>query len=293
MLWAVTGSRGQLGYDLLAQIPALRTGLEVLALSRESLDLSNTGVVRSRVLEIRPDVIINCAAATDVDAAEGEDVHAKRVNAQGPAALARALKESGRGLLVQVSTDYVFGDSGLGPHAEDEPPAPGCAYGHSKWAGEVAVRSELRDRGLVVRTAWLYGAHGINFVKTIARKALAGESLKVVSDQLGQPSWSRDVASRIVALVEGFHTGAVPAGTYHAVNSGSATWFEFAKEIVRLLDQDPELVSPISSDQLDRAARRPVDSRLGDAAAQACGLPPMRDWREALAEALPQIVRNL
>lgn len=291
MTWLVSGASGQLGSELALLLR--RQGYAVLTPTRRDLDLGEPNSFSLANYVARPEVVLNCAAWTNVDGAESAEAEVIRINASGPAEIAKALRSSNRGLMVQISTDYVFGGSSIGPHAEYSTPAPESVYGRSKLAGEVAVRLELVDRSMIVRTAWLYGAHGSNFVKTIARKALAGQSLKVVNDQLGQPSWTVDVASRILGLVDGFQRGIVPAGTYHAVNAGSATWFEFAQEIVRLLNQDPELVTPISSNQLSRAAKRPVDSRLGDAAAQACGLPPMRDWREALAEALPQIIRSL
>ena len=193
--------------------------------------------------------------------------------------------------MVQVSTDYVFaGDvvaSDLGrPYAEDDGPAPRTAYGRTKLAGERAVLDRLPGSGYIVRTAWLYGAHGGNFVRTMIKLEDQRPTVDVVDDQHGQPTWTADVASQIIALI---HAGA-PAGIYHATSSGQTTWFGLAREIFGLLGADPARVRPVPSSTLTRPAPRPAYSVLGHGAWARLGVPPIGDWRTALHRAFPGVL---
>jgi dTDP-4-dehydrorhamnose reductase len=198
-------------------------------------------------------------------------------------------------LLVQPSTDYVFDGHASAPYAEDAPTAPAGAYGRTKLAGEQAVRAALPDASYVVRTAWLYGAHGKNFVKTMLRLARNGTAPGVVADQHGQPTWTADVAAQICALID----ASAPAGVYHATSSGQTTWFGFAEEIFRLYNQDqdhnqdPErgrlTPRPIATADYPLPAPRPAYSVLGHRAWHEADIRPIGDWKDALHRAFPAI----
>jgi dTDP-4-dehydrorhamnose reductase len=201
------------------------------------------------------------------------------VNAEGTRRVAEGCRRAGAGL-IYLSTDYVF-DGGKGaPYAEVDIAAPLNAYGRSKLEGEGAVRS-LVARWIVVRTAWLYGVHGENFVKTILGKAEAGEPLRVVDDQVGSPTYAADLAGAVDLLLSRGQTG-----IFHVTNRGSCSWYDFAREILRLAGADVRRVRRISSEELNRPARRPAYSVLENAAWRRAGHPPLRPWPEALAEML-------
>ena len=287
-----------LGRELTALLTARDE--EVAALARADLDLTNTDAVMAAVSSVKPDVIVNCAAWTAVDAAEEHEAEALAVNGHGAGNLAAACGEVGA-LLVHLSTDYVFDGHASAPYAEDAPTAPVGAYGRSKLAGEQAVRDALPDASYIVRSAWLYGAHGKNFVKTMLRLARNGTAPGVVADQHGQPTWSADVAGQIHALV----TTAAPPGTYHATSSGQTTWFGFAEEIFTLYeahnqDQDkngnPERARltprPITTADYPTPAERPAYSVLAHEAWQKAGIAPISHWKDALHRAFPAILAH-
>lgn len=219
------------------------------------------------------DVVVNCAAYTKVDDAETNEGEAFAANALGPATLARAAADADV-RLVQVSTDYVFDGDASSPYEADAPRAPRGAYGRTKAAGEWAVAASGGDH-LVVRTAWLYGAHGACFPKTIARVARERGGLQVVDDQRGQPTWTVDVADLVVRLVE----AGVPRGIYHATSSGDTTWFGFAREIVAAAGMDPAIVAPTTSDKYVRPAPRPAYSVLGHRTLVDAGVEPIGEWQ--------------
>lgn len=269
-----------LGQDLVALLR--HRGARVTGLSRRDLDVTSAEAVRTALRRWRPDVVVNCAALTAVDRAEAHEDDALRVNGDGAAHLAASCASDGI-RLVQMSTDYVFDGSARRPYAEDDAPAPRTAYGRTKLAGERAVLGQLRGAGYVVRTAWLYGAHGPNFVRTMIRLSREQPAVDVVDDQRGQPTYTVDVADRVIALIE---SGA-PAGVYHATSSGDTTWFGFAREVFRLLGADPARVRPTTSDAFPRPAPRPAYSVLGHDAWARAGLEPIRDWRAALGRAFP------
>lgn len=281
--WLVTGAHGMLGQDL---VGALRVSAgTVTAMTRSDLDITDAEAVRDAVRG--HDVVVNAAAWTDVDSAETFYRQAELVNATGPANLAVACEASGA-LLVQVSTDYVFDGSAHTPYREDAPAAPLNAYGRTKLAGEVAVRRRLPGSSLVVRTSWLYGAHGRSFVSTMARLAGERDEVDVVDDQRGQPTWTGDLAHRLVELVD----AGAPAGTYHASSSGSATWFQLARAVFEELGLDSGRVRPVCSHAFRRPARRPAYTVLGSDACARIGLAPMRGWREALSAAAPVLLHQ-
>ena len=281
--WLVTGAGGMLGTDLVAALTS--RGAPVTGLDRASLDVTDAGAVTDAIARGRPDVVVNCAAWTAVDDAEASEEQALAVNAAGAANLAAGCAASGA-RLVQVSTDYVFaGDAGR-PYAEDDVPAPRTAYGRTKLAGERAVLDRLPGAGYVVRTAWLYGAHGPSFTGTMIRLESERPTVDVVDDQHGQPTWTVDVARQIIALAR---STAAP-GIYHATSSGQTTWFGLAREIFGLLGADPARVRPIPSSALPRPAPRPACSVLGHSAWAGTGVPPIGEWRAALHRAFPDLV---
>ncbi|MBK5307371.1 MAG: dTDP-4-dehydrorhamnose reductase [Frankiaceae bacterium] len=285
----VTGANGQLGSDL---IEVVRTGTDVFArgLTRKDLDVTDAFGVQDMVVGweriVRSDnpdhrlVVVNCTAYTAVDAAEADEETAFAVNAAGPALLATACAKAGA-RLIHVSTDYVFPGDSDRPYDVDDETGPRSAYGRTKLAGELAVREILPAGSHVVRTAWVYGATGQNFVKTMVRLERERETVSVVDDQRGSPTWSRDLAAGLLALAG----SDVPAGTLHATNRGDTTWHGFTKAIFEELGADPDRVLPTTSDAFPRPAPRPAYSVLSPRAWDEAGLPPLQDWRAALAEA--------
>jgi dTDP-4-dehydrorhamnose reductase len=281
--WLVTGAAGMLGTDLVAA--AGSRGDPVIAMDRASLDVTDAGAVADAIARGRPDVVVNCAAWTAVDDAEASEEQALAINAAGAANLAASCAAHDA-RLVQVSTDYVFaGDAGR-PYAEDDVPAPRTAYGRTKLAGERAVLDRLPESGYVVRTAWLYGAHGPSFVRTMIKLEDQRPTVDVVDDQHGQPTWTVDVARQIVALVQ---STAAP-GVYHATSSGQTTWFGLAREIFGLLGADPARVRPVPSSAMLRPAPRPAYSVLGHGAWAGPGVPAIGEWRTALHRAFPEVL---
>lgn len=250
--WLVTGAGGMLGQDVLARLS--QSGERYVALDRKALDLTDAEAVSAALEEHRPAVVVNCAAWTAVDDAETREDEALAINGDGPRNLAAACARTGA-VLLHVSTDYVFAGDATTPYAEDAPTAPRSAYGRTKLAGEKAVLAT--ERGYVVRTAWLYGAGGPNFVRTMIKLEGVKDTLDVVDDQRGQPTWSADLAGLLVELGRGALAGTAPAGVYHGTSSGETTWHGFTQEIFRLLGADPDRVRPTTSDAFVRPAPVP------------------------------------
>ena len=275
--WLVTGAAGMLGTDLVAALRA--SGRDVTAMTRADLDITDPAAVAAAVAG--HGVVVNCAAWTAVDDAEMKEDEALAVNGNAPRLLARGCAATGA-RLVQISTDYVFDGTATSPYPEDAPLAPRSAYGRTKAAGETAVREELPDGHWIVRTAWLYGRHGGNFVATMARLERQRQTVDVVEDQRGQPTWSADVAAQVIALAG---SGA-PAGTYHATSSGETTWYGLARAVFAGIGADPDRVRPTTSEHFVRPAPRPAYSVLGHDAWALTRVAPLRPWGEALDAAL-------
>lgn len=271
----ITGANGMLGRDLQAALARH----EVTALARADLDVTDAAAVAAAMHG--HDAVVNCAAYTKVDDAETHEDLAYAVNATGPSNLAAACAATGA-RLVTVSTDYVFDGDATEPYAEDLPRDPINAYGRTKAAGEELALAAHPVGTYVVRTAWLYGEHGPNFARTMLNLAKTKDTWSVVDDQLGQPTWTADLASQIVALLD----AGAPAGIYHGTNSGQATWYEFARAVLEESGLDPERITPTDSASFVRPAPRPSYSVLRHDAWATAGIPEMRPWREALADAV-------
>lgn len=280
MRWLVAGSKGMLGQDLVALL--VGRGDEVTAVDRDEVDI--TDPVATLAAVAGHDVVVNCAAWTAVDPAEEQEGAAFAVNAIGAASLARAATAHGA-RLVHISTDYVFAGVATSPYPEDAPMAPAGAYGRTKAAGEWAVRAEAPDH-LIVRTAYLYGARGACFPRTIARVAREKGGLEVVEDQVGQPTWTGDLADLIVRLID----AGAPAGIYHGTSSGEVSWFGFARAVVATAGLDPEIVRPTTAEAYRRPAPRPAYSVLGHDRLRAVGVEPIGDWAQRWAVAGAEVL---
>lgn len=275
----VTGAAGQLGRELCLLLA--EKGIETVAITRHELDLSGPAEAIAEVIaRHRADWVVNCAAYTQVDQAEREPELAQAVNAEAAGAIACAVRDYG-GRLLQVSTDFVFGGDQSSPYREDDAVQPLGVYGASKEAGERAVRDALPE-ALILRTAWVYGEHGHNFVKTILRLAGEREELKVVDDQIGTPSWTRDIAAAMLALLR-----QDASGTYHFTNEGVASWYDFALAVVeeaRALGQDLPLrrLLPIPTRDYPTPAMRPAYSVLSKEKIRPLLPTPIPHWRTSL-----------
>ncbi|QOC95338.1 dTDP-4-dehydrorhamnose reductase [Micromonospora craniellae] len=276
----MTGAGGMLGRDL---VEVLATAHTVTPATRADLDVTDAAAVHAAVAG--HDVVVNAAAWTDVDGAESDEAAATRVNGEAVAHLATACAAHGA-RLIQLSTDYVFPGDAATPYREDTPTAPINAYGRSKLAGELAVTRLLPDAGYVVRTAWLYGAHGRNFVSTMLGLASQREFLDVVDDQRGQPTWSYALARQVRALAGAALAGRAAPGVYHGTCAGETTWYGLARAAFVLHGLDPDRIRPITSNRFPRLAARPAYSVLGHDRWAAAGLSPLPDWHAALSDAL-------
>lgn len=281
----VIGGNGQVGWELQRTLACLG---EVLAPGREALDLSRPETLRAAVRAMKPRWIVNAAAYTAVDKAESERDPAYTINAEAPRVLAEVAAEIGA-TLVHYSTDYVFDGRGDTPFVEDAPLGPLNVYGASKAAGEAAIRSAL-DRHLILRTSWVYGTRGANFLLTMQRLMRERSELKIVADQIGAPTWARHIAEAtalIIAQTVSPARGAdrpAPWGTYHLTNGGATSWFGFAEAIRDLQGADTTLL-PIPSSEYPTPAVRPLNSRLDNTKLARVFGVRLPDWRVALRQA--------
>jgi dTDP-glucose 4,6-dehydratase len=275
--WLVTGAGGQLGRELVRALD----GEHVVALTSSQLDIRDRAAVNDAVRGSNADVVVNAAAWTDVDGAESDEAGAFAVNADGAAHVADACAAAGA-TIVHISTDYVFDGSATTPYAEDEPTNPVSAYGRSKAAGEQAVLASGAS-AYVVRTAWLYGAGGHNFVRTMARLARASDDpVNVVDDQVGAPTWTAALATAVIELAA---TRPI-SGVCHATCAGRTSWFGFAQTIFAAVGADVRRVHPIPTSSFPRPARRPAFSVLSGNAWVRAGLTPLPSWDDAFASAV-------
>ncbi|MBU6317317.1 MAG: dTDP-4-dehydrorhamnose reductase [Acidobacteria bacterium] len=279
----VTGAAGQLGLDVVRAWTA--AGDDVTALDREALDVTDRDAVVRLVGAARPDVVVNCAAWTAVDACEGDPERADAANGRAVQHLAEVCDAVGS-RLVQISTDYVFDGTLDRPYREHDATNPQSAYGRSKRAGEVAALA-MGDKAVVVRTSWVCGVHGSNMVKTVLRFAAERPELAFVDDQVGHPTFTQDLAPLLRRIVtEGLH------GLVHATNQGACSWYDFAREVVAASGRDPSMVRPIATADLQppRPAPRPANSVLENGALVDADIPLLRHHREAVAETVTALM---
>jgi dTDP-4-dehydrorhamnose reductase len=275
--WLVTGATGLLGTDVVELLQAYRA--DIVPCSRADLDISDPAAVDQVLSDAAPTIVINCAAYTAVDPAEADEAAATVINGEAPGHIARwCAANSAR--LIHVSTDYVFSGDASEPYDVDDPRDPRSAYGRSKAAGEIATLAVGGDVH-VVRTAWVYGHAAPNFVKTIARLAAERDTIEVVDDQCGAPTWSLHLARGLTAL----GVSDVEPGIWHCTGAGEATWHSFARAIFAELDLDPARVLPSSTAAFPRPAPRPAYSVLAATRWIDAGLPELAHWRDALHEA--------
>ena len=287
MKWLITGAKGQLGQMLSAQLE--RQGHDFIALSSKQLDITNASHVNEVISKIKPGIIVNTAAWTDVERAEISREAAFEINERGVENLVLAARKVNAAFL-QISTDYVFSGQSSRPWPEDSPLNPLGVYGQSKAAGEKVVARVFPERSYVIRTAWLYSEYGDNFAKTMCKLASQSNTeVRVIMDQIGQPTNARDLASQIIVLVN----SEAKHGIYHVTNSGQASWYEFAKEIFKLSGADLNRIVPISSDEYPTSTKRPLFSVLSHDALVGSGCNIMRDWRIALRESIPAVQASI
>ncbi len=276
----LTGASGQVGYELERSLQGLG---EVIALDRARMDLADLDQVRDLIRAIKPGLIVNPAAYTAVDKAESEPDLARRINAEAPAVMAQEAKALGAAL-VHYSTDYVFDGSKNGAYREDDATGPINVYGQTKLEGELAIAASGVDH-LILRTSWVYGMRGKNFLLTMMRLAKERDELRVVADQHGAPTWSRTIADSTAHILAQARAGGAPwwsthGGTYHLSSQGQTTWFDFTCEILKTAGLECKVL-PIASFEYPVPARRPQNSVLSSDKLRAslCDLP---DWKTAL-----------
>ena len=272
----ITGASGQLGFDAAKLLTA--KGIPYLGVSSKELDITDRDAVLRMFSTYRPDAVLHCAAYTKVDLAEDVAERCMRVNAEGTRNIALASREIGAKLLY-VSTDYVFPGTGETPWETDDPTGPLNVYGKSKLAGEQAVR-ELLERYFIVRTSWVIGEHGNNFVKTMLRLAENRDRLRVVDDQIGSPTFTADLAPLLCSMIE-----TEKYGVYHATNEGYCSWAELAEAVFRLAGKSVA-VERVSTEAYGAKALRPKNSRLSKASLDAGGFTWLPMWEDALARYL-------
>lgn len=272
----VTGAKGQLGHEVMARLHQLR--MQALGVDAEDFDLRDSKAVMAAVTSYHPDVIIHCAAYTAVDRAETEPERCCAVNGLGTLNVVRAAMAVGASL-AYISTDYVFDGSGDQPRATDAPIGPLNVYGLSKLQGEMAVRS-LMTRYFIIRTSWVYGPQGSNFVKTMLRLSSERASVSVVDDQIGAPTYAPDLAAAVCALIRTNNYG-----VYHATGSGETSWYGFARAIMAQSGRRCRVL-PVSTADYHAPAKRPLNSRLDGSSLALAGIPPLPDWQSGLTRCL-------
>jgi dTDP-4-dehydrorhamnose reductase len=285
MTWLVLGANGQLGQEL---INLLKTrNIEAIGTDQKEIDFAKPNEIAEKLGKLNPSHIVNCGAYTQVDKAEEEPELANLINAQAVGVIAKFASE-GKIPFVHISTDYVFDGTATSPYLENEKVNPKSVYGSSKALGEKET-IENNSSAYILRTAWVYGEYGNNFPKVIAKKLKNNESLNVVNDQIGSPTWTFDLASAIIEVLE----KKPEPGIYHVTNSESCSWFEFAQKIAKSINVDEKLIKPTDSKSFVRPAVRPKYSVLSNIKWENAGLTPLRTWKAAWDKAAPTVLSNL
>lgn len=277
----VTGAKGQLGRDLMNELK--RQGLEGIGVDVEEMDITDPEKCRSVIGQAGVDAVIHCAAYTAVDAAEDQVELCRRINGEGTRNVAEACRDAGVKLMY-ISTDYVFDGEGTRPWEPDDERAPLNVYGQTKYEGELAIE-ELLDRYYIIRIAWVFGAAGKNFIKTMLRLGREKGAVSVVNDQVGSPTYTYDLARLLVDMVQTEHYG-----RYHATNEGECSWYEFACEIFRQAGLEVQ-VTPVSSETFAAKAKRPANSRMSKEKLTEKGFVRLPDWQDALRRFL-KVIEN-
>jgi dTDP-4-dehydrorhamnose reductase len=259
----------------------MKIPLNASGFDRDEFDITKLDSVREVIQKF--DVVVNCAAWTAVDDAEENEDAALLINGLGPRNVAIACRENGS-RMVQISTDYVFSGDGHSPYQEEDETNPKSAYGRTKLVGEIVTKEELPEAHYIVRTAWLFGEHGSNFVKKMKELERTKETISVVDNQFGQPTWTKDLVHQVIKLVD----SDAPVGKYHGTSEGATSWHSFAQRIFELLNADSNRVQRVPSEKFPQLAPRPSYSVLGHENWKSAGIRPMRDWNSALTEAFDQ-----
>ena len=286
MLWLIFGGSGQLGLELSSILR--QKGHEFLSIGSSTVDITNKNQVLSFIDSVKPNYIVNSAAWTEVDLAEVNEQDAYAINALGAKNIAQACQLNGS-ILIHISTDYVFSGDSNDPWAETSICKPKTAYGRTKLAAEVFINEIYPHKSYIFRTAWHYSRFGHNFVKSIIQQSRVKDIIKVVNDQLGQPTSANDLASQIINSV----LAKVPFGTYHGTNSGEASWFDFASKIIEFAQIKSVEVVPVKSTEFNLGTNRPKYSVLGHNKWAESNFPRMRNWEVALREEIPRILQSL
>jgi dTDP-4-dehydrorhamnose reductase len=287
MKWLIAGGDGQLGSSMKKALTESK--IEFLALSRSEMDITDLSQVKEIIEESCADVIVNAAAYTNVEKAESERDTAFLINETGTRNLAIASRECNSKFL-HFSTDYVFSGSGNIPWQINSPTKPLSIYGQSKLAGEKAIQQEYVEGSLIIRTAWLYSQFGKNFYKTLLKMALENnDPVKVVSDQIGQPTSTVELAGLAIEAI----ANEIPAGTYHATNSGHASWYDFALQIFELAGVEPGRVIAVATSEYQAKAPRPQFSALKNSKWLELGVKPLSHWQESVINAFPAISKSM
>jgi dTDP-4-dehydrorhamnose reductase/dTDP-4-dehydrorhamnose 3,5-epimerase len=275
----VTGVNGQVGYEVVKRLNTL--GIEVIGTGRNDFDITNKEQCKEYIFKIKPDVIVHCAAYTAVDKAEDEQEKCYAVNVEGTRNIAEACNKIDA-KMVYISTDYVFSNEDEEPHLEDNPTNPVNYYGYTKEQGELVVK-ELLEKHFIIRTSWVYGKNGNNFVMTMLKLAESRDEISVVNDQLGTPTYAPDLAILICNIIQ-----TTKYGIYHVVNEGYCSWYEFAKAIFEKSGVDIR-VNPVSTSAYPTRAKRPLNSRLSKSNIDKSGFERLPDWKDALVRYLEEI----
>ena len=277
----VTGVKGQLGYDVMNELA--KRGYEGVGVDVDEMDITDARKVDEVITKAQVDKVVHCAAYTAVDAAEDNVELCRRVNAEGTEYIAKVCKRLDLPM-VYLSTDYVFDGEGERPWEPDDERDPLNVYGQTKYEGELAVERNL-DKYFIVRIAWVFGVNGKNFIKTMLNLAQNHDTITVVDDQVGSPTYTYDLARLLVDMIE-----TEKYGRYHATNEGLCTWYEFAKEIFRQAGVDVKVV-PVTSEQFQAKAKRPHNSRMNKDKLEAMGFQRLPSWQDALSRYL-KIIRG-
>jgi dTDP-4-dehydrorhamnose reductase len=284
MTWLVLGAKGQLGQELIHLLKIKNIG--AIGTDRNEIDFTKPNEIAEKLTKLNPSHIVNCGAYTQVDKAEEEPELANLINAQAVGVIAKFASER-KIPFVHISTDYVFDGTSTIAYLEADKVNPQSVYGSSKALGEKEA-SENNPESYILRTAWVYGEYGSNFPKVIAKKLRNNEELNVVNDQVGAPTWTFDLASAIIEILD----KKPKPGIYHITNSESCSWFEFAQEIAKTLNIEENLVKPTDSKSFVRPAVRPKFSVLSNTKWENAGLTPLRSWKEAWDKAATTVLAN-